>query len=277
MATIRKEQLAGMGMHYKYRTLEYFLQAQKELGLKSIEVWCARPHFLLDDYDYDDPKAFREKVESYGLTIGVFSPECTVYNYNLCAWEETAARHSMGYFENGIRAAVGTGAKLMVVNCCGGARDEEPERVFDRAVSRLKALAKTAADQGVTLAVETVRPDDSHVFNTLPELVRLLDAVGEDSVQASVDLTAAGMAGESLKDWFETLGKRLRHIRFVDGRPQGRLAWGDGLRPLEDHVEWINQYGYQGYLSLALNDARYFDDPREADRKNMAALAPFIQ
>ena len=42
-------------------------------------------------------------------------------------------------------------------------------------------------------------------------------------------------------------------------------------------MEWINQYGYQGYLSLALNDARYFDDPREADRKNMAALAPFIQ
>ena len=63
-------------------------------------------------------------------------------------------------------------------------------------------------------------------------------------------------------------------IMYITFRP---LAWGDGLRPLEDHVEWINQYGYQGYLSLALNDARYFDDPREADRKNMAALAPFIQ
>ena len=171
-------------------------------------------------------------MESYGLTIGVFSPECTVYNYNLCAWEETAARHSMGYFENGIRAAAGTGAKLMVVNCCGGARDEEPERVFDRAVSRLKVLAKTAADQGVTLAVETVRPGRLPCVQHPPRAGQgSWDAVGEDSVQASVDLTAAGMAGESLKDWFETLGKRLRHIRFVDGPPPGAAGLGGRTAP----------------------------------------------
>ena len=232
---------------------------------------------MLDDYEYEDPQAFKGKVESYGLKIGAFSPECTIYNYNLCAHEETAARHSMGYFENAIKAASAAGSDRMVINCCGGARNEEPERIFERAVERLQKLAPMASDYGVTLAVETVRPDDSGVFNTLPELQRLLCAVGAPNVKASVDLTVAGMAGESLRDWLEAFGDNLCHIRFVDGRPQGRLVWGDGLRPLQDHIEWLNQFGYEGDLSLALNDARYLDDPKEADRRNMAALAPFIR
>ena len=277
MPEIKKERLAGMGMHYKFFPLDYFFESQRELGLKTIEFWCARPHFLLDDYEYQNAKKLRERAAGYGLTIGAFSPECTVYNYNLCAHEDTAARHSMGYFKNGIRAAAETGAEVMVINCCGGARDEAPERIFDRAVKNLGDLAVEAASDGIILAVETVRPDDSPVMNTLPELERLLKAVNHKNVVASLDLTAAGLAGETMEDWFERLGTQVRHIRFVDGRPQGRLVWGDGLRPLEDHLNWAEKYGYEGLFSLALNDARYLEDPKAADRRNMAALAPFVR
>ena len=48
MIKIRREQIAGMNMHYKYRTLDYFFKTQQALGIKNIEFWCARPHFLLE-------------------------------------------------------------------------------------------------------------------------------------------------------------------------------------------------------------------------------------
>ena len=73
-------------------------------------------------------------------------------------------------------------------------------------------------------------------------------------------VTSAGVAGESMKDWFEAFGDKIYHIRFVDGRPQGCLAWGDGLRPLEDQLICLDQYKYKGLLSLALNDARCLED-----------------
>lgn len=149
-----------------------------------------------------------------------------MYNYNLCAQDETAARHSMGYFEKAIEAAEQAEAKLMVVNCCGGLRDEEKERIFERAVDRLTCLGKTASEHGILLAVETLCPGDSPVFNTLTELKSLLDAVNSKNVQACLDLTAAGMAGETMKDWFELLGDKVRHIRFTDGRPGGRPGLG---------------------------------------------------
>ena len=149
----------------------------------------------------------------------------------------------------------------MVLNCCGGARNEDPRRIFERAVQTLRRLSKTAAEEGVVLAVETVRPEDATVINMLPELKKLLESVNEPQIQAALNLTSAGVAGESMKDWFEA---------------QGCLAWGDGLRPLEDQLICLDQYKYKGLLSLALNDARYLEDPAAADRQNMRELEPFI-
>ena len=116
MIKIRREQIAGMNMHYKYRTLDYFFKTQQALGIKNIEFWCARPHFLLDDYGFEDAAELKKNAADYGLTIGAFSPECTIYNYALCCHDETARKHSIGYFENGIRAAAEAGAKVMVLN-----------------------------------------------------------------------------------------------------------------------------------------------------------------
>lgn len=40
MPYLRREQLAGMGIHYMYHSLDYFLECQEELGFKTIEM-CA--------------------------------------------------------------------------------------------------------------------------------------------------------------------------------------------------------------------------------------------
>ena len=72
MKPVKRERIAGMGMHYKYRTLDYFLKSQKKLGVQSIEFWCARPHFLLDDYGFEDAGKLREKIDSYGMKLTAF-------------------------------------------------------------------------------------------------------------------------------------------------------------------------------------------------------------
>ncbi len=276
MPHIRREQLAGMGIHYMYHSLDYFLECQQELGFKTIEMWCGRPHFLLDDRGYQSTSELKKKVEGHGLHIGVFTPECAMYNYLICAHDEYAQKKAMGYYTNGIKAAGEVGAKVMLTNCCGNDWNEDPERVFDRAVKVLSALAPIAADNGVTLAVETVRPEESRMIITLPQLARLLKAVDHPNVKAALDLTAVGVAGETFKQWFETLGSDIVHMHFVDGRPYGHLVWGDGLHPLSDYIELMNQYGYEGYLGQEITDGRYFADPREADRRNIAAFEPYF-
>ena len=164
----------------------------------------------------------------------------------------------------------------MPVSCCGGDWNEDPKRTFDRAVNTLKKLAKAAEDCGITLAVETVSAEKSRVITTLPELKNLLLATDSSNVKACLDLEAMGSAGENLQDWFEELGTDLCHIHFTDGRPCGHLIWGDGLHPLNDYIEILNRYHYEGYLGQKLTDNRYFFNPKEADRKNMSAFIPFF-
>ena len=42
--TLRREQIAGMNIHYIMWSLDYFLDVQQRLGFESIELWCAEPH-----------------------------------------------------------------------------------------------------------------------------------------------------------------------------------------------------------------------------------------
>ena len=45
---LRREQVAGMNIHYIMWSLDYFLDAQQRLGFKTIELWAAEPHVTLD-------------------------------------------------------------------------------------------------------------------------------------------------------------------------------------------------------------------------------------
>ena len=56
MKLIRPNQVSGMNIHYKFYSLEYFLESQMRAGFKTIELWAGSPHFFLSNLEYDDCK-----------------------------------------------------------------------------------------------------------------------------------------------------------------------------------------------------------------------------
>ncbi|MBQ9092324.1 MAG: sugar phosphate isomerase/epimerase [Anaerotignum sp.] len=276
MAHIHRKQLSAMGIHYLFYPLEYMLEAQAKAGFQTIELLGQAPHFLMDHTGYQDPAPVRKLAEEKGLTIGCFTPECAIYQYQMCSPDAGFHHRSMEYFKRGLEAAEKFGATKLLTNCIGSTFDEEYERVYDRAVKSLSLLSKTAADHGVTIAVETVRPEESRCIITLPELQKLLKDVDHPNVKAGLDTIAMGVAGETPEEWFKALGKDIVHTHFVDGRPYGHLVWGDGLFPLERYLDVLNTYDYQGLISQEITDFRYFDDPAAADARNYQAFKPYI-
>ncbi|WP_178042601.1 TIM barrel protein [Frisingicoccus sp.] len=276
MAVIHRKQLSAMGIHYLYYPLDYMLDAQAKAGFQTIELVGMAPHFLMDHTGFQATAPVRKMAEDRGLTIGCFTPECAVYQYLMCAPDEGFHHRSMEYFKRGLEAAGQLGATKLLTNCIGGTWDEAYDRVYERAVKSLTLLAATAADYGVTIAVETVRPEESKCIITLPELKRLLGDVNHPNVKAGMDTIAMGVAGETPEEWFKTLGKDIVHTHFVDGRPYGHLVWGDGLFPLESYLDVLNKYHYEGLISQEITDFRYFEDPAGADARNFRAFEPFI-
>lgn len=266
---IRREQVAGMNIHYLNYSLDYFLDVQKRLGFKSLELWCGAPHVWLDHMRYYDAKAIQKKVRDRGLQVHVLTPENCLYPYQVAAREPEHAERSFKYFKNGIALAEELGCSLMEINSGWGYWNEDREEAWKRSADMLSRLAGEAGRHGITLVMESLRPEESQIVTNLAQEKQMLQEVNSPYLKPMADLCAVSVAGETLADWFEAFGDDLKHMHFIDGNPYGHLIWGDGTHHLGEEIAVMNQYGYSGLLGQEITDGRYYDNPAAADFRNM--------
>lgn len=277
MASIKRNQVAGMNIHYLYYSLDYFFDSLKAAGMKSVELWGGMPHFWMDHMTYDDCKAVRKKANERGLEIVVFTPESVSYQYQVASQSHEQFERSMKYFTNGIKAAAELGAKLVGINSGWGYWNEDSEEAWKRSAEGLSILASAAEREGITLAMETLRPEESRIVTTLDDCKKMFDEVDSKALKVMIDTIAMGVAGETIQQWFDTFGGNIVHTHFVDGRPYGHLVWGDGCYPMDKFIQALNDNNYTGYLGQEITDGRYYDDPAGADMRLMQNFNRFIE
>ena len=189
---LRREQVAGMNIHYIMWSLDYFLDVQQRLGFKSIELWAAEPHVTLDHTGYFEADELRRKVESRGLSVSSLCPENIVYPWQYAARKPLHAQRSLAYFKHGIELAEVLGAPYMSINSGWGDWDEDREEAWKRSAEHLSILADYAGEHGVTLCMESLRPQESNLVTTLADAARMLDQVASPHLTPMVDTTALG-------------------------------------------------------------------------------------
>lgn len=274
---INREQIAGMNIHYLFYPLEYFLDVQKEVGIKTIELWAGAPHFYLDTMGYQDCKAVKKKIEDRGLKVKVFTAENCTYQYQVAAQTPELFEKSFQYFSNALRAASELGCPIMQINSGWGYWNEDREEAWKRSREMLTRLAEEAAKYQIRLAMESLRPQESQLVITLKDAKRMFDEVNHPNLKILIDTTAMSVAGETIDDWFEVFGDNIIHTHFIDSNPYGHLAWGFGNRSMKAYLEALARHNYTGYLGQELTEFDYFENPAEIDRKNMAVYEPFIR
>ena len=258
MVKIKAKQIAAMNVHYYYYPFEYFLDVQKKLGCSSIELWGGSPHVWVDHLTYGDCKILKKKVEDKGQDIVVFTPEWTSFRYMLCASEPDRHRKSMEYFKKCIKVTAELGVPYMCINAAGSDRDEPYDAAWERCVEAVCQLCEEAKRENVIIAMETLCRDQSGLVTSLNELTRLFSEVKCSHLKAVLDTVSVEAAGETIDQWFETLGKDIVHTHFVDGRNNSNhLIWGDGCFPSEKFIEKLINNGYQGYLGQEITARSY--------------------
>ena len=266
---IRRDRVAGMNIHYLYYSLDYFLDTQAELGFESIELWGAAPHFYLSPEGYEDVAPVAKKLADRGLTIRCFTPENCTYQYQFAAQTPLLFEKSFQYFSNGLEVAAELGSPLMQCNSGWGYWNDDREEAWKRSSEMLSRLAERAGELGVTMVMESLRPQESQLVTTLADAKRMFDEVNSPNFKILIDTVAMSVAGETIQDWFDVFGSDIRHMHFVDCNPYGHLVWGDGNRDLEAWCQTLVDNGYEGFLGQEITDGKYYDDPRAADAQNM--------
>lgn len=276
MGLIQREQVAGMNCHYYRYSLDYFFTAQQRAGFTTVALWGGAPHFYLDHLGYNDCQAIRRKAQSHGLAIRCFTaPSCT-YGYQMGMQPIAQNKRSLNYFKKGIQAAAELGCSMMVTNSGWGYWNEPQQDAWARSREMLWQLSEEAQRAGIVLTMESLRYAESHLVYRLEDAIRMHREVNHPALKMMIDTTAAGVAGETPEQWLEAFGADLVNTHFIDGTPYGHLVWGDGRFPLAEYLHSLERHGYTGLLGLEVTDSRYYNDPAEADTRNMQILERFF-
>lgn len=276
MAGLRMEQLSGMNLHYQHHSLAYFLDRQVELGIQNVELWGASPHLYVDDASPERVHSVRKAIQSRGLNLVCYTPETVVYPINIAADEEHIRWRSLRSLSRGIEIAAELSCGRMLLTPGWGYVEGDKAKSMQYSLQSIEILTRKAEREGVILALEHLSPISSNLVNTAADLKMVLEQIPSPNLKAMLDTCQVCLVGEHVRDYFETLGTDLIHIHIVDGTPGGHLAFGDGNLPLQDFVETIGAYGYEGFLSMEISDRRYFEKPELADKQSIDLFRRWI-
>lgn len=277
VSKIKRSQVAGMNIHYLNYSLDYFLDAQVKNGFQSIELWCGGPHVWIDHNSYYDAKKIQKKISDRNLQLACVTPENCTYPCQVAAKEPELRERSFMYFSNGIRFTAEAGCSKMEINSGWGNKTESKQEAWKRTVDMLQRLGDVAKEQGVTLVMESLRPEESQIVNSLTDMKNILKELNHSNIKPMVDTCAMCVANETLKDWFEAFGGEIAHMHFIDSNPYGHLIWGDGTQNLGAWIQVLNEYQYEGYLGQEITDGRYYDNPAKEDLRNMKNFERYFE
>lgn len=261
------------GLYGRY-TLPFCLETQKQLGYDSIVFYHFPSHLWLDYVRCSGLSEVKTALQRCGITVEMFC--AGNYGYSLYAAEDDLrGKNSLQYYKRCIDTAKELDCKLVCLRPTGGLLDHNIADEYIQLRDNLKKICGHAAQQGVTICIQTVLADEGKQLHTMEELSRLLTDVPDAC--AVLDTVPMSNAGETLTQWISTLGSRIRHICFQDGRWGGCRIWGQGVFPSDRYVTELLHSGYDGTVSLIGRTDFYCDDPRVADKANAERICAVLR
>ncbi len=138
-----------------------------------------------------------------------------------------------------------------------------PRAAFDQLVDFGKRAAREAARHEITIAIESLGPDETNTINSVQQAIELVKAVAHPSFRLVVDYYHFTLAKEDPAVILQT-GKYLHHTRIAN--PAGRAFPLDAAE--SDYATFfrnLRQIGYRGGVGIEARSGTLAQDgPRSA-------------
>ncbi|WP_043627349.1 sugar phosphate isomerase/epimerase family protein [Nonomuraea candida] len=271
--TFPLDRFTGSNFAYQHLPFERFLDDAADLGRQRLELWGIAPQLHVPELSDAGARAVRRAAESRGLSVACLTPEQVMYPVNLASPDTGLRARSVAMFRRAAELCAELGAGLLLLTPGRGFEDEPVADAWRRAADAIGEITAYAGTLGVTCVLEALQRAESNLVNDSRALARMISEIGAPNLGAVLDTVAMAVAGESVDDYFDALGDRVRHVHLIDGRPAGHLAWGDGELPLADYLEALERRGYGGLMTFELfGDGTYAMAPRPAVRRCLDAV-----
>jgi D-psicose/D-tagatose/L-ribulose 3-epimerase len=196
----------------------------------------------------------RSLAESHGIAITTslgLPADChTPFN------PDGALRHLTGAIE--LAAELGsdtlTGALYTHLGTLTG-KPPTPEELT-RCVGTIKAAARVAEQQGISIGVEALNRYETYLCNTAAQLIEMVERIDEPNVFAHLDTYHMNIEEKDFRSPIEQVGDRLGYIHLSES---DRGTPGSGNVDWDDVFAGLQAIGYRGPLVMesfaAVNEA----------------------
>lgn len=213
------------------------LETIKRLGFDGAEVCFENEDIGFDKLDGQLAARIREKLSELSL-----KPYSVSYHQDYVYNDENFT---------GLTKAISLTGKLgtdIFVISCPYARMKDQEE-WDKTVSRVRELSKTAEQYGVTLALE---PEPNFVIGSTEALLRLFDEVSSPNLGANLDLGHMFLRDTDPIGMIHTVGKRAvhAHVENMKAGVHDHRLLDDGDMDLKVYLKALKDIGFKGGMAL---------------------------
>jgi sugar phosphate isomerase/epimerase len=235
---------------YTYNTLVYGHEPI-ELGIARVARFGYEGVELVGEPGLADVRGIRRALSENNVVassiVSIFTPERDIVSSN-----PEIRRNAIDYVLGNVEYAAALGADIVTFTptaCMKITPEVEVERELAWAVEAGREVARRAADNGVTIAVEPWNRYETYLINRVGQSAAFVDEVDLPGIGVMADtfhmsLEEVDIAAEILK-----LGSRLVHVHLADSN---RAAPGFGHTDFTPIVQAIADVGYAGWVSYEL-------------------------
>jgi sugar phosphate isomerase/epimerase len=227
----------------------------EEIGFDAIEFWMETPYFWIRGCPV--PELLSLVQAHAGLVFTVHAP---VLDLNPCSINPRVAEASCTYALESIQLAERLGSSVVTVHPGRRTVKRVPSwEEYERLERYFTLLRKAAAASSALVSMENMEPKVNALLCTPEGMRELLDR--EPWCHFTLDLSHA-LAGsiEAVYRYLDLCSERLVnvHLSRVDGgRLHFPLDWDDTIREM---LEYLRDIGYQGHLTLEIEDRNFAHD-----------------
>jgi sugar phosphate isomerase/epimerase len=154
--------------------------------------------------------------------------------------------------------------KPLAVMVVPGAPGDDPVKSRRTVIEGLKVVAETAAKVGVTIGLEGIRKDAGSLYNSMPELLEVIEEVGADEFRVIFDVwhfwDTPNLYEDLRKHSDRIIGLQVNDRAKAPRSWSDRLLPGDGVLDLPKIYGTLDAAGYKGWYDLEVFSDQSYPD-----------------
>jgi protein FrlC len=243
------------------------------IGFEGVDIWGGRPHVYRDDYTEAELLDLRKSIQQENMVIPSFMPAFFRYPHSLSSPNDKVRRESIDYMFRCADNASILGAKVLLVVPGRSLYGQGVEDAFQRLLDSVNQVCDYCTQYNLKLGIESANQAVTNLVVSYKDALKIITEIDHPSLGVVLDSGHLYLNREDFAEVVQNLGDLILqfHVNDNDGEHQQNLIPGDGTYDFHKFINTLDDYSYNGFLSVELG-WEYTIDPEPALKKSLERL-----